>query len=91
MAKWPKLLAGTGLVTANPTELQFKNGTKVRVHLRSAVESIRNGSPKVERTNVLIETLNDSPLDLGIQAVRITPDEGEAVTVSYKQFTNLFS
>jgi hypothetical protein len=49
------------------------------------------GSPKVERTNVLIEKISDSPLDLGALAVRITPDEGEAVTVSYMDFASLFS
>lgn len=90
MATKPVVLAGIGMITATPTKLRFSDG-EVRVHLRSAVNSIRNGSDIVERTNVSIEKLDESPLDLGAQAVQITPRGGEPVVVSYTQFANLFS
>jgi hypothetical protein len=93
MAKEPqetRVLAGIGMITATPTKLRFPEG-EVRIHLRSAVNSIKNGSPSVQRTHVLIERIDESPLDLGAQAVQLTPRGGDTVVVSYSQFANLFS
>ncbi|HRN71108.1 MAG TPA: hypothetical protein PLS49_08070 [Candidatus Woesebacteria bacterium] len=91
MATWPKLLAGLGMVTARPTQLRFPGGETYTIPLRIAVNSITHGSQIFEGTNVVIEKLDESPLDLGTQAVQITPRGGEPVVVSYTQFANLFS